>query len=386
MKRVALPLIIVVFGFGLAATLIATGPKLEPQPVISLAPLVRVTAVEPITLQMTTTTHGTIEPRTESELIPEVSGRITAISESMVSGGFFRKNEVLITVDPLDYAESLEQAKAALARAESELDNAVKGHKRQLDLARRNLTSDAQKDNATNRLSVAKATVREVQARLSRAERDLLRTQIRAPYDGRVRSEKVDVGQFINRGATIALIYATDISEVRLPINDKELAFIDLPLSADGIANNKPVTVTLAADFAGAKHAWQATITRTEGELDPSTRMLNVIAQVKNPYEQVRDRPPLAVGLFVKAEIHGAVFDNIVVLPRVALRADNQVYIIDAAGKLRFRKVDVLRIVKEEVFIRAGLAQGEMVCISPLDAAIDGMPVRIPDTTEVAHR
>ena len=140
------------------------------------------------------------------------------------------------------------------------------------------------------------------------------------------------------------------------------------------------------ADFAGAEHAWQGAITRTEGELDPNTRMLNVIAQVENPYEQMGDRPPLAVGLFVDAEIHGAMFDNIVVLPRVALRSENQVYIVDSAGKLRFREVDVLRIVEEEVFIQAGLAPGELVCISPLDTAIDGMPVRIPDTTDVAKR
>ena len=386
MKRVVLPLIIIIAGFGLAVALIATGPKLEPKAVVSLAPLVRVTTAEPIRLQMTTTTHGTVEPRTESELIPEVSGRITSISEAMVSGGFFNKNDVLLSIDPLDYAEALEQAKASLARSESELDNAQKAHKRQLDLARRDLTSDAQKDDAANRLSIAKASVREVKARLSRAERDLLRTEIRAPYDGRVRSEQVDVGQFVNRGSAIAMIYATDLSEVRLPINDEELAFIDLSLSADGITENTPVTVTLKADFAGAEHAWQGEITRTEGELDPNTRMLNVIAQVENPYEQMGDRPPLAVGLFVDAEIHGAMFDNIVVLPRVALRSENQVYIVDSAGKLRFREVDVLRIVEEEVFIQAGLAPGELVCISPLDAAIDGMPVRIPDTTDVAKR
>ena len=123
---------------------------------------------------------------------------------------------------------------------------------------------------------------------------------------------------------------------------------------------------------------------RTEGELDPATRMLNVVAQVQQPYEQSQGRPPLAVGLFVEAEIHGATFDDVVVLPRVALRPNNHVYVVDTAGTLRFRKVDVLRIVEEEVFIRAGLERGELVCISPLDSALDGMPVRIPDAPNVA--
>ena len=112
--------------------------------------------------------------------------------------------------------------------------------------------------------------------------------------------------------------------------------------------------------------------------------MLNVVAQVQRPYEQSQNRPPLAVGLFVEAEIHGATFNNVVVLPRVALRPNNQVYVIDSEGKLRFRKVDVLRIVEEDVFIQAGLKRGELVCVSPLEAAIDGMPVRIPDSKNVA--
>jgi RND family efflux transporter MFP subunit len=315
-----------------------------------------------------------------------VSGRITAISEAMVSGGFFREGQLLLTIDPLDYEEALEQEKAGLARAMSELDNAQKAHIRQLDLAKQNLTSDAQEDDASNRLSIAKASLREIKARLSRAERDLMRTEIRAPYDGRVRNVKVDVGQFVNRGAAIAMIYATDISEVRLPINDEELAFIELSLAAGGIDSNKPVTVTLKADFAGAEHAWQGVIVRTEGELDPRTRMMHVVAQVQRPYEQSQGRPPLAVGLFVEAEIHGTTFDNIIVLPRIALRPNSQVYIVDKEGKLRFRKVDVLRIVEEDVFIRAGLKRGELVCISPLDIALDGMPVRIPDTTNLTKR
>jgi len=377
-------MIVIVFGFGLAAMLIATGPRLEPKPVQSLAPLVRVATVSPTRIQMTTTTHGTVEPRTESELIPEISGRITSISDAMVSGGFFNEGQLLLTIDPLDYEEALEQAKAGLARAKSELDNAHKTHIRQLDLAERNLTSDAQKDDSLNRLSVAKASMREIKARLSRAERDLMRTEIRAPYDGRVRNEKIDVGQFVNRGAAIATIYATDISEVRLPINDSELAFIDLSLAADGIDNHKPVMVTLKADFAGAEQTWQGSVVRTEGELDPATRMLNVVAQVQRPYQQSQGRPPLAVGLFVEAEIHGTSFDNIVVLPRIALRPNSQVYTVDNSGILRFRKVDVLRIVEEDVYIQAGLKRGELVCISPLETAIDGMPVRIPDKSNVA--
>ncbi len=377
MRRFVLPFLIVLSGFGLAAILIVTGPKIEPRAPQSLAPLVRVLNVSPKTVQLSTLTHGTVVPRTESELVPEVSGRIIAMSPDMVSGGFFSEGEVLISIDPLDYEVALEQAKAGLTRSQSDLANARTAHKRQLDLARKQSTSASQRDDALNRLRIAEATLREARAKLSRAERDLVRTQLIAPYDGRVRKEKVDIGQFINRGTSVATIYATDIAEVRLPIHDEELAYLELSLVARNTDIEDPVKVTLRARFAGDNHEWQGEVVRTEGELDPRTRMINVIAQVALPYAQLNDQPPLFVGLFVEAEIHGKQVDNVVVLPRSALRGANQVFVIDTNNRLRFRDVEVLRIVADQVYITGGLKPGEYVCISALENALDGMSVRL---------
>lgn len=377
MKRFALPFLIVLGGFGFAAILIVTGPKTETRAPQSLAPLVRILNVSPKTVQLSTLTHGTVVPRTESELVPEVSGRIIAMSPAMVSGGFFSEGEALISIDPLDYEVALEQAKARLTRSQSDLANARTAHKRQLDLARKQSTSASQRDDALNRLRIAQATLREAKALLARAERDLIRTQLIAPYDGRVRKEKVDVGQFVNRGTSVATIYATDMAEVRLPIHDEELAYLELSLVARNTDIENPVKVTLRARFAGADHEWQGEVVRTEGELDPRTRMINVIAEVAAPYAQLDDRPPLFVGLFVEAEIHGKQIDNVVVLPRSALRGANRVFVIDTNDRLRFRDVDVLRIVADQVYIRGGLKAGEHVCISALENALDGMSVRV---------
>ena len=120
---------------------------------------------------------------------------------------------------------------------------------------------------------------------------------------------------------------------------------------------------------------------RTEGELDPKTRMITVVAQVEAPYKTRDDRPPLAVGLFVEAEIIGRVAEDIYIVPRSALQANKQVYIIDAENKLVFRDVEILRIVDENVYIGAGLSSGEVVCLSTLSSAIEGMAVR-PVTDE----
>ncbi len=380
-KRFLLPLVIVAGGFGLAGIIIATGPKLEQLPPPNNAPIVRTWRADAETVQLTSITHGTVMPRTQSELIPEVSGRVINMSDAMVSGGFFEEGDVLLEIDPLDYEVALEQARAALASAKSELNNADRAHKRQLDLASRQSASQSQQDDALNRLQFAQASLREATARLSKAERDLQRTRIQAPYDGRVRAENVDIGQFITRGQPIASLYATDIAEVRLPIHDEELAYLELPLA--GIAKTELPTVMLRARFAGADHIWEGKVVRTEGELDPETRMINVIAQVDSPYEQ-DDKPPLAVGLFVEAEIVGTRVDSVFILPRSALQANDQVYVIGEDNRLQFRDVDILRIVGEDVYVQSGFSIGDTICLSTLSNAIEGMQVRPVDEAGLA--
>ena len=375
-KKLLLPFAILIGGFGLAALILATGPVLEQIPPPSNAPLVRTWEARAQTVQMSSITHGSVLPRTESDLIPEVSGRVISMSSSLVSGGFFKKGDVLLEIDPLDYEVALEQARAALASSESEVTNARKAHKRQLNLAKKQSTSESQRDDALNRMQFAEAAEREARARLSRAERDMERTRILAPFEGRVRTERVDVGLFVTRGASVASLYSTDFAEVRLPIHDEELAFLELPLGGVSDGNIPMPKAVLRARFAGKEHEWDGSIVRTEGELDPQTRMITVIAQVEAPYQTRANRPPLAVGLFVEAEILGRVVENIYIVPRSALQANNQIYIIGADNKLEFRDVNILRVVDEDVYIRDGLQAGETVCLSTLSNAVPGMTVR----------
>jgi RND family efflux transporter MFP subunit len=358
----------------------------EPQPPEILAPLVRVIEVEPTTVVLNVKAHGTVVPRTESELVPEVSGRVLEMSPSLVSGGFFAKGDMLLRIDPLDYEVALEQARAGLARATSDLANARKDDERQSDLRKQQATSDAQRDNAVNRLAIADASLREARARLSRAQRDLARSEVQAPYDGRVRSERVDVGQFVTRGVSVATIYAVDYAEVRLPVHDHELAYLELPLVYDGATPAKTVPVTLRARFAGAPHEWQGEVVRTEGELDPRTRMVIVIARVAAPYAKLKGRPPLSVGLFVEAEITGAKAAGVVVLPRSALRGEDRVLVVNSDQRLRFRSVEVLRLERDEVYLSAGLERGERVLVSPLEGAVEGMRVRVANEPHAAER
>lgn len=372
-KRILFPIAIVVAGFITMGIIIKTGPTMDQKPPASTAPLVRTWIATSETVQLSVLTYGSVQPRTESELIPEISGRVIKISPSMVSGGFIRKGEILLEIDPLDYEVALEQARASLAAAKSELTNAKKAYERLLDLAKQQSASQSQQDDALNRLRFGQASIREAAARLSRAERDISRTKIKAPYDGRVRSKRVDIGQFVNRGAPIASLYATDFAEVRLPLHDEELAHLDLPLAGQE-SPNQP-TAILRARFAGANHTWEGKIVRTEGELDPKTRMINVVAQVEAPYERSGNRPPLAIGLFVEAEIIGNTVDNVYIMPRSALQANEQIYVLSSEYRLQFRDVNILRTVEEDVYITSGFKSGETICLSTISNAVEGMLV-----------
>ena len=380
-RRIGLPIAIIVVGLGLAAALLNPGPSITPQAPVAKPPLVRALTVQPSDFEFEATARGVVMPRSETDLIAEVSGRVVELSQSLVTGGFFKEDDVLLRIDPLDYEIALEQASAQVQRAVSELATARKNFERQRNLSKRQSTSESLEDDARNRLQIAEAALREAKARLASAERELERTVVRAPYDGRVRTEQVDLGQFLNRGSRLARLYAIDAAEVRLPIKDDELVFLNISLR-DGSAWEKRPSVSLSAEFAGAVHRWTGEIVRTEGELDPKTRMIQLVASVAEPYRV--DTTPLPVGLFVDAVITGGVQPNIVRLPRVAMVSPSEVYIVDSSERLVRRTVTVLRSQGDFVYINEGLLKGDRVCLSRLATAMPGMKVRVENTEEVS--
>ncbi len=396
--KVLIPIGLLAVGGVVVALLFVLAPKPEIQPPGIIAPFVHVQPISAEPVKLTVVTQGTVVPRTESELVPQVSGEVVWVSPALVSGGFFEEGEVLVRIDTADYRAAIERARASLARSESEEARARKELERQRSLASQNITSEARIDDAENGQRVAEAVLREARVVLENARRDLTRTELQAPYAGRVRNETVDVGQFVNRGTPIGRIYAVDYAEVRLPVPDRELGFLDVPLTyrpnrsrqernAGTPAASEPARtagegprVELSARFAGDEHSWQGHIVRTEGEIDPKSRMVTLIAQVEDPYREQGDKPPLAVGLFVRAAIEGKTEANVFVLPRTALQQDDRVLVLDG-DRLRFRAVDVLRVERDRVLITGGLEAGERVCVTPLARAVDGMAVRVMDDT-----
>lgn len=370
-KKLVYPILVLAIGIGIAVLIALNAPRPTPDDYKPLLATVRVIKVQPQAEYLTVTSQGTVEPRSQSELIPEVSGRAVWISPSLVGGGSFARDEVLLRIDDADYRSALVRAEAALKRAGVEQDFAADELSRVESLRGKNLTSQQQLDNVRRAAAVADANLSESQAAVDQARRDLQRTELKAPFDGLVREEHVDLGQFVTRGQNIGTIYATDYVEVRLPIAADQLVYLGLPMSTRGqIPENLRPPVTVAADFGNTRLLWEGELIRAEAEFDARTRMLSGIARLRTDSEL-----PLPVGMFVQAQIRGRRAENIIRLPRSAMRDNNQVMVIDQDNRLHFRQVSILRLEHDDMLVDGGLEAGELVCISALQTVVEGMLV-----------
>ncbi|MEZ4289436.1 MAG: efflux RND transporter periplasmic adaptor subunit [Myxococcota bacterium] len=379
-KILWIPALITLLALLGAFVIVATAPSVESRPEERVIPTVRTIAAEPTTLRYRVRTQGTVEPRTEADLIPEVSGRVVWISPVLVAGGFFDEGEPLLRLERRDFELAVQRQRAQLRRARGEYDHAASELERRQGLSDAGVASASQLSDARRAAAVAEAILLDAKAALEQAERDLARSEIKAPFDGRVREEQVDVGQFVTRGSPIARLYATDYAEIRLPIPDEELAYLDFPdprrLDTAHASDTPGPSVILSASFAGRRHEWTGRIVRTEGEIDMRSRMVNVVARVDEPYRK-NDvaRPPLAVGLFVEAEILGPQVSDVIVVPRHAMREDSKILVVDAQDELHTRSVEVLRIDRDEVLVKGPLPAGERICVSPVQVVVEGMAV-----------
>lgn len=358
-------------------------PVVETRPPEIPVPVIRAVPVTLQTLRLTVMSQGTVAPRTQTTLFPEIAGRVLEVSPSLADGGFFEAGAELLRIDPTDYRLQVVQAEAQIAQARLTLET----EEAQAEVARREWESLGEGEarpllRRVPQIARARAALSSAQAALAQAERNLEKTRIAAPFAGRVLRKNVDIGQYVTPGTSVATIYSVDYAEIRLPLPDEDLAYVDLPLSYRGGGSQKrqPV-VLLRAEFGQRQHSWTGRIVRTDGTIDPRTRMIHAIAQVADPYGRGPDpdRPPLAVGMFVEAEIQGRLMQDVVALPRAALRGEDQVLVVDSESKLRFRRVSVVRLERERVLIDSGLAEGELVSLATLATVVDGMKVRIQE-------
>ena len=418
--RIIAPLAVLAVCIGVAFLLIKTAPEAKrraPQPVV---PVVEVVEVRPVDYQIKVESQGNVMPHTQSTLVSEVAGRIIGVASNFRNGGFFTQDESLVEIDSAEYQlaaanseAALAGVKARLAELETKAQNLKKSQvieTQHLELAERQfrrhsklrkqgtvaqsaleqsereyLLRKASLQDLENNLrlipaqrSLLQSELKLQQAQLDTARLNLARTRIGAPYAGRVLEKQVDIGQSVSKGTVLATIYAVDYVEVRLPITDRQASFLTLPDGKqEAKANGLHVILTAAGD---RRHQWQGSILRSEGSIDTRTRQQFLVAQINDPYSASTDgRPPLKIGQFVEAEIPGQVLKAVFILPREAVRANDEVLVITPDERIERRRLEVVWGDKQQVVVRSGLSAGERVSLTALPYAADGAQVKVGD-------
>ncbi|MCZ6831492.1 MAG: efflux RND transporter periplasmic adaptor subunit [Gammaproteobacteria bacterium] len=387
--RFILPAVVLVCGLAVAYALLVGKPKPEPNaPVPERAPIVQVVLAEPREVTLSVRSQGTVQPRREINIVSQVAGRVQHVAEHFADGGFFEANTELVKVEDFDYQFDLIRAQARVADAQ-QLVAIEKGRVRQAAREWRDLGNEEANQLFLRepQLASAEAALRAAEADLGEARLNLERTSLKVPFNGRVREKHVDSGQYISLGTPVARVYATDVVEIRLPLTDRQVGLLDLPLSfEDGsVLRESGAAVTLSARFADREWQWQGQVVRTDASIDVDSRVVYVVVEVERPFarEAGSDRPPLSIGLFVDAEISGRSLPQVSLLPRDALRNDGSVLVVDESDHLQVRSVRVLKSNLRQLWVQ-GLVHQERVVVSQLPIAIAGMRVTVQHLERVA--
>ncbi len=372
-------LVVLTLGVLVAGGLVFAKPKPQAMPVVEqAAPAADVIYVSPESRSLVVKTQGTVSARREIDVVAQVSGVVTSVSDKFVDGGFFDDSHPLLTIEDHDYRFALVRAESKLASAK-EILATERGRQR---VAKREWRELGNKEaNALflrkPQIASAEAAIKSAEADRDQAQMDLDRTQLMAPFKGRIWETYVDIGQYVTAGTKIARVYSTDVVEVRLPLSDRQVALLDLPLSYQGADTAEPIPVTLKGVFAGQEWQWQGSITRTDASIDVKSRMVYAVAEVPMPFSRAANskRPPLSIGQFVHADISGALQQDVVSLPRRALHPGDKVWVLDQEDRLKQLSVSVLLSNVNQVMVKGDFSEQSRVVVSSLAVNVAGMKV-----------
>lgn len=365
-------IVILVLGGGMAVMqgLMETPVKATSEERTLFVPRVEVYSAKEESHKVVLGAQGMVEPVTQTMLVSEVAGAIEWISPKLKAGGRFTKGEEMLRVSAADYQSQLEQARASVADAEltiaQEEARAEQGLRDWKKLGRGGEPGTLVKREP--QLKSARARLVASQAAVVQAERNLSKTKIVAPYDCLVESSNVDAGGYLSPAGRVAMVYEADKVQVRLPLSLEDVSY--LPSELVG------VEVQLSAKIGRVQRQWQGAVVRTEGVVDRSTHTMMTVVEIQQKQDaNMFQLPPF--GLFVEGVFQGANFENVVRLPRVALRAEDTVWLVNQDGQLKITPVVVERGDRDTVMVVEGLKDGDAVITSPIDVPVELMKVEV---------
>lgn len=374
-----LPLLVIAGAIGGFIAMGALKPKPEEKEnVVKAIPVLTATAAQDDVI-LKVNVQGEVQPRTQINMVPQVSGLITYMSPKFIEGGRFSKGDLLVRIEPAEFELRVTQAQANVAQAETVVTREMS----ESNMARRDWEELGRAGEPTPltlrepQMAEAKAQLASAKARLAEAQLQLARTSLYAPFTGRVTLRHVDQGEFVTVGTKLGEVYATNVMDVRLPMTNEELRRAGLSLGFESNGSTPGIPVTLSATVAGQYSEWQGRIVRTDSRFDSKTRVLYAYAEVRDPFGAgASNGVPLAPGLFVTAAIDGQKLDNVIVIPRSALRGDDKVYIA-REDVLSIKTVDVMSSNKNEAILGSGIDIGDAVITSPIRGVADGMKIQV---------
>jgi len=374
-----LPVIVILGAFGGNIVMgILNGDPEQEEETIKSTPVVVATAKRE-NVNLSITTQGEATPRTNINLSPNIAGRIDYVSPHFIEGGAFRRGDTLVSIENQEYKNRVIIARASVAQAESRYAN----EKAESESARLELDDlDIQASSALAlrepQMAEAAAMLASAKASLSDAQLQLARTNITAPFDGRVVQKMADIGEYVAPGTTLGRIFSSEVMEIRLPLTDNDLAQLGLTVGFIETESQQGPEVLLSSSIAGSIGNWKGRIVRTDASYDAQTRVLFAYAAVNDPYGTGSDNGvPLAAGLFVTANIQGRNLDNAITVPRAAIRGENKVFIAKSDNSLEIRNVQIAKSDKNRAIIISGLTAGERVITSPVRNATAGQPISV---------
>lgn len=383
MKQLILIIALIASSFALASYLIKSTPeprKRVRQPVV---PVVDIMTPQLQSYTLKIRSSGSVESNRSTNIVAEVSGKVTSISPVFEEGSYFRKGDLLMTIDNTNYRNAIVIATAEVSQRMLE----IKTEQNLADLAERDFklygANRRPSDIAARKpqLAAAMANLEASKVRLEQARDDLNKTKILAPYDGRLLSRSVNVGQYITAGTLVGQVYSSDYVEVRLPLSLSEYEELDLPeiYSNQKVSADQWPEVAFFAKYADKQHEWKGRIVRTAAAMDARTRQIAVIARIDDPFTKKAgsDAPPVKVGQFLQAQIIGSTLRNVYVIPTRSTRQNREVMLYDE-GTIRIRPIDVLARENDQLVISGDSIPPQAKLITtPMPSAKDGMSVRL---------
>jgi len=346
-----------------------------PQPVVAAAVAVTVQTLVRQEIPVSSVLPGRTAPFRVAEVRPQVGGVLR--ERLFTEGEAVRAGQPLFQIDPAPFEAALRRAEAALARIEATERLALSTANRLRSLARSQVVSEQNLENAEATLRQAQADILSARAALETARIDINYTRVASPISGRTNRSNVTPGALVTGNQPTALVSVTQLDPMLVDITQSSSALLQQRRDVASGALRRPsadraVARLLLEDGSEYPHAGE--IQFSEVIVDQGTGSVTIRAVFPNP-DQL-----LLPGMFVRARIEEGVTDRALLVPQRAVmrtpRGEPMAFVVNAEGVVESRVLRASRVIGNDWLVTEGVAPGDRVIIEGLQRVRAGTRVQ----------